>query len=65
VVSSAVVEAPPSRGSRMEVLRLADEIHLRDDVEWAEAGMSAPVHKDMMKSYVPILDVFCNIKPYN
>ena len=30
-----------------EVLRLAEEIHLRDDVEWAEANMYSPIHFDI------------------
>ena len=29
-----------------QVLQLAEEIHLRNDVEWAEASMFAPAHKD-------------------
>lgn len=30
-----------------EVLRLAEEIQLRDDVEWAEPNMYAPIHYDI------------------
>ena len=30
-----------------EVLRLAEEIHLRDDVEWAEPNMYSPIHFDI------------------
>ena len=30
-----------------EVLKLAEEIHLRDDVEWAEPNMYSPIHYDI------------------
>ena len=34
-------------GTSCEVLRLAEEIHLRDDVEWAEPNMYSPIHFDI------------------
>lgn len=30
-----------------EIIQLTDEIHLRDDVEWAEPSMIAPIHFDI------------------
>lgn len=30
-----------------EILKLAEELHFRDDVEWAEPNMSAPIHFDI------------------
>ena len=30
-----------------KVLKLAEEIHLRDDVEWAEPNMYSPIHYDI------------------